>query len=88
MPMDNKLDKESVEMGRYRDEISVPAHENRIEQFLYDEGPHESSDIANYVGLSASRVTDILGLMKDAGRVAIIRRGNPVKTYWLLAKDA
>lgn len=83
-----------MDKGRMEQEVGRPAqrdqnqHEQPILNFLYDEGPSTSEQIGEHLGISTSRTSDILGLMKDAGLIVYRRLGQPPSVYWMLAGDA
>jgi predicted ArsR family transcriptional regulator len=61
--------------------------EKKIRDFLYDYGPHEVPDIAKAVNLSLSRTRFVLDSMALEGTISLMKRGKPIKRYWILAED-
>lgn len=75
-------------MGRIPNRDGLVSHEQAILHFLYDEGPSTCDQVAGHLGLSSSRTSDILGMMRQAGLVEYRRLGQPPNVYWLLYEDA
>lgn len=56
-------------MAHHLNDARTSANERNILQFLYDEGPHTSQDVAEVVGLSKDHVMKTLLSMEDQGLV-------------------
>lgn len=61
---------------------TIETHIENISEFLYEEGPHTSQEVAAHFGLSVSWSNDILSMMRKEGSVEIFRRHPHV--YWVL----
>ena len=70
---------------RYRNEVMRPIHEKNILQFLWDEGPQTSFDVALHIELSLSHVRLHLCGLKAEGKLDAFRRDG--MGYWMIAED-
>lgn len=60
-------------------------HIDSLKRFLWDEGPHKASDLAEQLGVSESGTRDLLSLMRHEGLVEPFQRDGT--TYWMYAAE-
>lgn len=71
---------------RRLDNLQRDLHEEKIRQYLYDEGPSTLEDLQDLLGLSRARTSVLLTNMRASGLVEQAYLRDKV-SYWLLAED-
>lgn len=72
----------------YFGQTAIADREQSVLDFLYDEGPHVTADIATQLELSRDHMSSILSNMCAAGLITKITMGKPQKAHWILVEDA